>query len=204
VRINEEPLEIKVAAPIKKTEINDRRGSAALTTRHPSIHKSWHLISSISGSRSVGIVRLRTKGHGVYLYVSWRVDGLKQLILRCMKSRTLQSTTALTNSPQSAVSLIASLLTFLPTGHCSTTKFLQFCLRSQDSWLCFCQASPRTAQKAPLPTFGFIFSNGIVCCLHSSFFEEICHNVVIFRRMFLINIYHFYMRHCSLCYAYIW
>jgi hypothetical protein len=42
VRINEELLETKVAAPVKKTEINDRRGSAALTTRHPSIHKSWH------------------------------------------------------------------------------------------------------------------------------------------------------------------
>jgi hypothetical protein len=24
------------------TEINDRRRSAALTTRHPSIHKNWH------------------------------------------------------------------------------------------------------------------------------------------------------------------
>jgi hypothetical protein len=24
------------------SEINDRKGSAALTTRHPSIHKSWH------------------------------------------------------------------------------------------------------------------------------------------------------------------
>jgi hypothetical protein len=28
--------------PEQKTEINDRRGSAAPTTRHPSIHKSWH------------------------------------------------------------------------------------------------------------------------------------------------------------------
>jgi hypothetical protein len=28
--------------PVQKTEINDRGGSAALTTRHPSIHKSWH------------------------------------------------------------------------------------------------------------------------------------------------------------------
>jgi hypothetical protein len=32
----------KVAAPVYKTDINDREGSAALTTRHPSIHKSWH------------------------------------------------------------------------------------------------------------------------------------------------------------------
>jgi hypothetical protein len=32
VRINEELLERKVAAPVYKTEINDRGGSAALTT----------------------------------------------------------------------------------------------------------------------------------------------------------------------------
>jgi hypothetical protein len=32
VRINEELLERKVAAPVKKTEINGRGGSAALTT----------------------------------------------------------------------------------------------------------------------------------------------------------------------------
>jgi hypothetical protein len=39
-----------------------------MTTRHPSIHKSWHKISSTSGGHSVGIVRLRTKGHGVRLF----------------------------------------------------------------------------------------------------------------------------------------
>jgi hypothetical protein len=39
VSINEELLEIKVTAPAYKTEINDRGGSAALTTGHPSIHK---------------------------------------------------------------------------------------------------------------------------------------------------------------------
>jgi hypothetical protein len=70
VRINEELFERKVAAPVWKTEINDRKGSAALTTRHPSIHKSWHKTSSTSGGRSVGIVRLRTKGHGVCLFVT--------------------------------------------------------------------------------------------------------------------------------------
>jgi hypothetical protein len=32
VRINEELLERKVAAPVKKTEIHDCAGSAALTT----------------------------------------------------------------------------------------------------------------------------------------------------------------------------
>jgi hypothetical protein len=35
VRINEELLERKLAAPVYETEINDREGSAALTTRHP-------------------------------------------------------------------------------------------------------------------------------------------------------------------------
>jgi hypothetical protein len=42
VRINEELLERKVAALVLKTEINDCGRSAALTTRHLSIHKSWH------------------------------------------------------------------------------------------------------------------------------------------------------------------
>jgi hypothetical protein len=55
----------KVAAAVSKLEINDHRGPAALTTRHPSIHKSWHYISSTSGGRSVGIVPLRTKGYAV-------------------------------------------------------------------------------------------------------------------------------------------
>jgi hypothetical protein len=40
--INWELLERKVAAPVQITEINDRKGSAALTTRHPSNHISWN------------------------------------------------------------------------------------------------------------------------------------------------------------------
>jgi hypothetical protein len=39
VRINEELLEREVAAPVEKTEIDDLGGSAALTTRHPTIHR---------------------------------------------------------------------------------------------------------------------------------------------------------------------
>jgi hypothetical protein len=35
VSVNEELLTENVAAPVKNTEINDRRGSAALTKRHP-------------------------------------------------------------------------------------------------------------------------------------------------------------------------
>jgi hypothetical protein len=42
VRINEELLERKVTAPLYKTEISGRGGSAALIKRHPSIRKSWH------------------------------------------------------------------------------------------------------------------------------------------------------------------
>jgi hypothetical protein len=42
MRINEDLLEQNVAALVKKTEINDRAGFAALTTQHPSIRKSWH------------------------------------------------------------------------------------------------------------------------------------------------------------------
>jgi hypothetical protein len=38
VRINEELLERKVDAPVYETEINDRRGSAALTTQYLSIY----------------------------------------------------------------------------------------------------------------------------------------------------------------------
>jgi hypothetical protein len=38
-----------------------RRGSAALTTRHPSIRKKLAITSQTSGGRPVGIVRSRTK-----------------------------------------------------------------------------------------------------------------------------------------------
>jgi hypothetical protein len=41
VRVNEELLERKAAAPVYKSDINDRVGSAALTTRQPSIRKIW-------------------------------------------------------------------------------------------------------------------------------------------------------------------
>jgi hypothetical protein len=58
-------LNEKVAAPVKKTELT-ARGSVALTTRHPLFPLKLALTPSTSGGRSVGIVRLRTKGHGVY------------------------------------------------------------------------------------------------------------------------------------------
>jgi hypothetical protein len=64
VRINEELLERKVATPVKKLTINGREGSAALTTRRPSNRKSRHYFDGRDG-RSVGIVRLWTKSHGI-------------------------------------------------------------------------------------------------------------------------------------------
>jgi hypothetical protein len=81
VRINEEELERKVADPVYKTEINDRRGSAALITRHRSIHKSWHLISSTRGGRSVSTLRLRS-----FLFVSFYGAGVEPspLLLRSL------------------------------------------------------------------------------------------------------------------------
>jgi hypothetical protein len=53
VRINDEILERKSSGSGQKTEINDRVGSPVLTMPK-------------SGGRSVGIVRLRTKCHGVW------------------------------------------------------------------------------------------------------------------------------------------
>jgi hypothetical protein len=61
-----------LSSPVVSGRVADllaNRESAAQTTRHPSIHKSWHKNSSKSGGRSVGIVRLRTNGHGVYFFV---------------------------------------------------------------------------------------------------------------------------------------
>jgi hypothetical protein len=70
-----------------KSEINGREGSAALTMGHPSIHRSWHQISLTHGCRSVGIVRLRTKGHkgclSVYLFKKLYFCG-------CLKALSMQ------------------------------------------------------------------------------------------------------------------
>jgi hypothetical protein len=71
VRINEELLERKVAAPVYKTEINDRRGSAAL---HATLLYPQKL--ALNFVRSIGIVRLWTKGHGVCFLFFCDVLGL--------------------------------------------------------------------------------------------------------------------------------
>jgi hypothetical protein len=51
-----------------------RRGSAALTTRHPSVHKKLALTSPTSGGRSVGAVRSRTKAAELLLYVKAKLS----------------------------------------------------------------------------------------------------------------------------------
>jgi hypothetical protein len=59
-------LNEKVAAPVKKTELT-AGGSVALTTRHPLSGKVGTNFADMR--RSVGIVRLRTKGHGVFIII---------------------------------------------------------------------------------------------------------------------------------------
>jgi hypothetical protein len=54
-------LEENVAAPGLENLNSDRKGSSALTTRHPYVHKKLTLTSLTSGVRSVGVVPLRTK-----------------------------------------------------------------------------------------------------------------------------------------------
>jgi hypothetical protein len=66
VRQIEEILELKVAVPVKKTELTTG-GICCADHATPSIRKKLALTSPTSGGRSVGIVRLRTEGHGVIL-----------------------------------------------------------------------------------------------------------------------------------------
>jgi hypothetical protein len=53
-----------VAAPVKKTELT-AEGIRCADHATPPIRKKLALTSPTSGGRSVGIVRLWTKGHGV-------------------------------------------------------------------------------------------------------------------------------------------
>jgi hypothetical protein len=64
VRITEELLEWKVAAPVLKSEINGR-GDPLRSPRDTLYPQKLALASPTSGGRSVGIVRLRTTSHGV-------------------------------------------------------------------------------------------------------------------------------------------
>jgi hypothetical protein len=61
-------LEEIAAAPVKKTETNDRGGSVVLTTQHP-LSAKVGTASPTSGGPSVGIVRLRTKATEFFFYM---------------------------------------------------------------------------------------------------------------------------------------
>jgi hypothetical protein len=64
VKIFEELLEWKISGSGQENRINSW-GIRCADHAPPSIHKKLALTSPTSGGRSVGIVRLRTKGHGV-------------------------------------------------------------------------------------------------------------------------------------------
>jgi hypothetical protein len=68
VRIIEELLEWKSSGSGKENRINDR-GIRCADHATPSIRKMLALTSPKSSGRSVDIVRLRTKGHGVFSLV---------------------------------------------------------------------------------------------------------------------------------------
>jgi hypothetical protein len=57
-------LNEKVVAPVKKTELTTW-GIRCADHATPSIRKMLALTSPTSCGRSVGVVRLRTKGHGL-------------------------------------------------------------------------------------------------------------------------------------------
>jgi hypothetical protein len=65
----EELLERESGDSSLKNPDYDLRGSAALTTRHPSIRKELALTSPTSGSCSIGIVRWRTEATELLLVI---------------------------------------------------------------------------------------------------------------------------------------
>jgi hypothetical protein len=65
VRIIEELLEWKSSGSGLENPINDRGGDPLRWPRDRLYPQKLALTSPTSGGRSVGIVRLRTKGHGV-------------------------------------------------------------------------------------------------------------------------------------------
>jgi hypothetical protein len=70
VRIIEEPLEWKSSGSGQENRINGR-GIRCADHATPSIRKKLALTSPTSGGLLVGIVRLRTKGHGVFSEPWW-------------------------------------------------------------------------------------------------------------------------------------
>jgi hypothetical protein len=105
VRINEELLERKVAAPVQKTEINDRRRSASLPTRHPSIHKSWHYISSTSGGHQSVLFARGLRATEFVLFVVLLCIGL-HLLYNPLKLEFNLHNMHLVNTPQETLWLM--------------------------------------------------------------------------------------------------
>jgi hypothetical protein len=62
-------LNRKVAVPVWKTEFNGR-GDPLRSPRDTLYPQKLALTSPTSGGRSVGIVRLRTKSHGVLVFIA--------------------------------------------------------------------------------------------------------------------------------------
>jgi hypothetical protein len=73
VRITEELLEWRSSGSGQENRINDR-GDPLRWPRDTLYPQKLELTSPTSGSHSVGIVRLRTKGHGVYLFFYYKLD----------------------------------------------------------------------------------------------------------------------------------
>jgi hypothetical protein len=77
VRIIKELLEWKSSSSSQKNRINDR-GDPLRWPRDTLYPQKLALTSPTSGGRSVGIVRLRTKGHGLKVKKSHRKSGVAQ------------------------------------------------------------------------------------------------------------------------------
>jgi hypothetical protein len=85
VRTTEELFEGKVAAPVWKTGINDR-GNRVRWPRDTLYPQKLVLTSPTNGSRSVGIVRSRTKATEFsFSLVSWSNEWISNLVLNWVK-----------------------------------------------------------------------------------------------------------------------
>jgi hypothetical protein len=82
VRIIEELLERKVAAPVCNTEINGR-GDLLRWPRDTIYPLKLALISPTSGGRMVGIFRLRTKATEFFERFSYSVSKNLSTVVRC-------------------------------------------------------------------------------------------------------------------------
>jgi hypothetical protein len=90
------------------------------------MHKSWHWISSTSGGRSVGIVRSRTKGHGVFFFF---------LLCRCRVQKAVRFPPNIWSGGISSTSQYRGLCLCMVTqiwGVCSLHYFSIWKIRKSD------------------------------------------------------------------------